>query len=593
MRLPFFLAAILAGAGTCSSASAQTPQLRTEAEASGFVRTGRYEEVVRLCAEFARAWPEQVRCATFGTTPEGRPMQALIVSAAGIHDPQQAAERELPVTLVQGGIHAGEIDGKDAGFLLLRELLGGEIRDGRTLLEKQVLVFVPVFNVDGHERFGRWNRPNQRGPEAMGWRTTAQNLNLNRDYAKADAPEMRAMLNLVNLWDALVTVDLHVTNGAKFEHDVSVQVEPLYAGDQRLRKIGLALRDSVLEQLTGQDSLPLPFYPSFVEPDNPASGFTDGVAPPRFSTGYFLLRNRFGVLVETHSWKDYPTRVRVTRNTTLNVLDQVARHGARWRAAALAADQRAARLGGSPVALDYAADPAQVRTIDFRGYAWTRTPSAISGGLVTRYDEATPQLWQLPMRDVIEATLTLPAPRGGYLIPPAWAGQLGPRLAVHGIEVRRLEGAQPAQPAQVFRADSWKPAANSSEGRQRMAVTGAWVTAERPLPAGALFVPIAQPKARLVMALLEPQAPDSAVAWGEFNNVFEQKEYLEAYVAEDVAAEMLANEPELKRAFAERLASDPAFAADPAARLAFFARRHSSADTRLGEYPVLRLDHTP
>ena len=96
------------------------------------------------------------------------------------------------MTLIQGGIHAGEIDGKDAGFLALREALDGKAAPGA--LDRQVLVFVPVFNVDGHERFGRWNRPNQRGPEEMGWRTTAQNLNLNRDYVKADAPEMQAML---------------------------------------------------------------------------------------------------------------------------------------------------------------------------------------------------------------------------------------------------------------------------------------------------------------------------------------------------------------------------------------------------------------
>src|SRR3546814_6519579 len=110
--------------------------------------------------------------------------------------PEQARARDLPVLLVQGGIHAGESDGKDAGFLALRQALDGEAAPGA--LDRQVLLFVPVFNVDGHERFGRWNRPNQRGPEEMGWRTTAQNYNLNRDYLKADAPEMQAMLSLVD-----------------------------------------------------------------------------------------------------------------------------------------------------------------------------------------------------------------------------------------------------------------------------------------------------------------------------------------------------------------------------------------------------------
>ncbi|WP_044101124.1 M14 family metallopeptidase, partial [Xanthomonas citri] len=319
---------------TSAPAALAAAPLTTQAERSGFIQTGRYDEVIALCDAFAQRYPQAVRCIQFGTTPEGRPMKALIASTSGALDPQSAAQRKLPVVLVQGGIHAGEIDGKDAGFLALRELLDGKAGNG--VLDKLVWVFVPVFNVDGHERFGAWNRPNQRGPEQMGWRTTAQNLNLNRDYVKADAPEMQAMLQLVQQWDPLMVVDLHVTDGAKFEHDVSVQVEPVHAGDTTLQRDGTRWRDAVLADLKKQGSLPLPYYPSFVHEDDPSSGFADDVSPPRFSHGYFLLRNRFGMLVETHSWKDYPTRVRITRNAIVSVLQQAARHGSQWRADALA-----------------------------------------------------------------------------------------------------------------------------------------------------------------------------------------------------------------------------------------------------------------
>ncbi|RXE06858.1 peptidase M14, partial [Xanthomonas perforans] len=315
---------------TSAPAALAAAPLTTQAERSGFIQTGRYDEVIALCDAFAQRYPQAVRCIQFGTTPEGRPMKALIVSTSGALDAQSAAQRKLPVVLVQGGIHAGEIDGKDAGFLALRELLDGKA--GHGVLDKLVWVFVPVFNVDGHERFGAWNRPNQRGPEQMGWRTTAQNLNLNRDYVKADAPEMQAMLQLVQQWDPLMYVDLHVTDGAKFEHDVSVQVEPVHAGDAGLQRDGTRWRDAVLADLKKQGSLPLPYYPSFVHEDDPSSGFADDVSPPRFSHGYFLLRNRFGMLVETHSWKDYPTRVRITRNAIVSVLQQAARHGTQWRA---------------------------------------------------------------------------------------------------------------------------------------------------------------------------------------------------------------------------------------------------------------------
>jgi hypothetical protein len=576
--------------GLSAPVLAANDSLSTVAERSGFVKTGRYDEVVALCANFQSAYPAAVRCFEFGRTPEGRPMLALAVSRTGALTAAQAHEHGLPVLLVQGGIHAGEIDGKDAGFLALREALQGKAAKGA--LDKEVLVFVPVFNIDGHERFGRWNRPNQRGPEEMGWRTTGQNLNLNRDYVKADAPEMQAMLRLVNEWDPIATIDLHVTDGAKFEHDVSIQVEPLHAGDEELRKAGTSLRDGVMADLKAKGSLPLPFYPSFLVNDDPASGIADGVAPPRFSTGYFQLRNRFGMLVETHSWKDYKTRVRVTRNTVVSLLEQTAAHGAEWLRIAQAADQRAMALAGQSVALDYAAGE-QTRIVDFRGYQYTRTPSTISGALMTRYDERKPQVWKMPLRFDVQPSVTAIAPAAGYLVPAAHAAWVAAKLDQHGVSYRVL--ASPLQQAKVetFRAAKTTFAAGSVEGHQRLTAEGQWQAGTRDIGAGALFVPVAQAKARLVMALLEPKAPDSLVAWGEFNNAFEQKEYMEDYVAEDVAREQLAADPALAAEFDKMLKDDEAFAKNPQARLQFFARRHASWDDRFNLYPVFRTATAP
>jgi hypothetical protein len=584
------VAALVALLAVSASAIAADPALTTLSERSGFLKTGRYDEVIALCDAFQRRHPDAVRCFDFGTTPEGRPMKAMAVSRTGKLTPDAARAAGLPVLLVQGGIHAGEIDGKDAGFLAVRQALDGEAAKGD--LDRLVLLFVPVFNVDGHERFGAWNRPNQRGPEEMGWRTTAQNYNLNRDYVKADAPEMQAMLALVEAWDPLAYVDLHVTDGAKFQHDVSVQVEPVRAGDGELRKAGTALRDGVIERLDAQGSMALPFYPSFVEGDNPASGFEDGVSTPRFSNGYFQLRNRFGMLVETHSWKDYPTRVRITRNAIVALLDLVAANGRQWLATAHAADERARHLAGTRVPLDWKAT-AKVRTIDFQGYAYTRTPSEVSGALMTRYDETKPETWHVPLRDEVVPDHVAIAPGAGYLVPAAHAAWVGEKMRLHGIMFRRLDHALADATVQAFRADSAEFGKQSFEGHQRLAVTGEWKPETQALGAGALFVPIAQPRARLVMALLEPQAPDSLLGWGEFNNAFEQKEYMEPYVAEEVARDMLAKDPALKAAFEQRLKDDPTFAGSPQARLEFFQRRHSSWDARYRLYPVLRIDTAP
>lgn len=566
-------------------ALAGAADLTTVSERSGFKQTGRYAEVIALCDAFAKTYPDAVRCETFGTTPEGRPMKLLVVSRSGALDPAAAHAKHLPVVQFQGGIHSGEIDGKDAGFLALRELLDGEVAPGA--LEKMVVLFVPVFNIDGHERFGKWNRPNQRGPEEMGWRTTAQNYNLNRDYMKADAPEMRAMLGIANTWDPILTVDLHVTDGAQFEHDLSVQIEPLHAGDAAQRASGKAMVDGYMQTLTKHGSLPLPFYPSFVKYDDPTSGFVDGVPPSRFSTGYYWLRNRYGMLLETHSWKDYPTRVKITHNVIVAGIEQAAAHGAEWVAQAQAADAAARALGGQTVPLDYVTDE-KARIIDFRGYAYTRTPSEISGALMTRYDERTPQVWKVPLRDDVKPGRTLVVPRGGYVVPAADAAWMAERLASQGIEFSRIATALPKAALSTFRATKVTFGAKPFENHQSVVLDGEWNAEARDVPAGSLFVPIAQDKARLVLALLEPQAADSYAAWGFFNQAFEQKEYMEPYVAEAVAREQLAKDPALREAFAKRLDTDKEFAASPEARLDFFYRRAASFDERLDLYPVMR-----
>ena len=572
----------------------QDHTLTTVAEESGFSRTGRTDEVTRLCAAFAAAWPRAVRSLEFGRSAEGRPMRALIAC--------RADARQVPVLMLQAGIHPGESDGKDAGFIALRELLGETAAPG--VLERIAILFVPAFNVDGHERFGRWNRPNQNGPEETGWRTTAQNLNLNRDHTKADAPEMRSLLGLIRTFDPLVCADLHVTDGADFQPDISLQVEPLNQGDAHLYPLGRELRDALIARLARSGSMPLPFYPDLARTDDPTSGFLLTVYSPRFSTGYFPQRNRFTVLIETHSWKDYATRVRVTRNTIVALAELLAAHGGEWRERALQADAAAARLGGAQVALDYssgwresgsgepldAGGVAGSELIDFQGYAYTREPSPISGEPVTVYDPKTPQVWRVPFRDRVSPSLVVKAPLGGYVVPCAWAQDIGARLTLHGIACEPVRARSEGVRVEAFRATEVRFAAAPFEGRMRVRLSGAWGRETQDIAAGALFVPIAQALARLLMHLLEPQAPDSFAAWGLFNACFEHKEYLEPYVAEQIARTVLAQHPQLQDEFARKLEEDPAFAANPAARREFFLRRHPSWDSHLNLYPIFRVD---
>jgi len=552
--------------------------LTTAAERSGFKITGRYEETVRLCHDFQRAH-KNVTCETFGTTPERRPMVALSVGKKG-----------APTLLVQGGIHAGEIDGKDAGFLVMRELLDGKL-DG-VALGKIRVVFVPVFNVDGHERFGRYNRPNQIGPEEMGWRTTAQNLNLNRDYVKAEAPEMRAMLKLMQREDPIVYMDLHVTDGAEFQHDVAVLVKPAEGMSDEpagLMAAASALRRSIKSQLEAEKHLPIvDFYPSFVKHEDPASGFAAMTSSPRFSEAYAGARNRLGILVETHSWKDYATRVRATHDTIVAVLRELSGNGAAWQKAAREAD--AEPLAGKPIVLDWDPDLKKPTTIDFLGYHYTRSTSPIS--TVTRivYDTGKPEVWHVPFYGALVPAVTVTLPRAGWFVPRAFADVVAPKLAAHGLVWRDLDGTRTLA-VDAFRASDVKQAKKTFEGRTMVQVTGKWTPETRSFAGGGLFIPVGQSHARLAAHLLEPEGPDSLTTWGFFNAVFEQKEYMEDYVLEAVAEKML-KDPTIKAEWDQKM-KDPAFAKSPHERLDFFYMKHPSWDAQLNLVPVYRLQATP
>jgi len=585
-----FIAIGLAALTSAPVGAIAASPLETISEQSGFTRTGRYDEVQRLCSAFASRYSRQVRCFQFGTTPEGRPMMALAVSADGATTAARAQDRKRPVVLFQGGIHAGEIDGKDAGFLALREMLQGSAAP--EALKKVTMLFVPVFNIDGHERFGAWNRPNQRGPEEMGWRTTAQNLNLNRDYTKAEAPEMQAMLRLLNEWDPVAYADLHVTDGAEFEHDVSVTVGPEEDGDASIAALAAGVRDELIRRLNAQGSLGLPFYPSFDRDDDPASGFSRQPSTPRYSTGYWGLRNRIAILLETHSWKDYPTRVRVTRNFIIDLMELTADRGDQWQRLIASADESSSRLQGTRVPLAFENTPA-TRMIDFRGYAYAREPSAISGAPVTTYDTSKPMIWHVPLHEEVRPTLSIDVPGAGYVVPAAVATWLAERLRGHDIRFEEISSFHKAMRVEAWRASKVTLAKESFEGRVATTLEGGWSWEQHDVPAYSIFVPIAQPKARLIMALLEPQAPDSYASWGYFATAFEQKEYVEAYVAEQYGREVLAKDPASKAEFLRKLETDKDFARDPKARLDFFYRRQPSWDTSFNLYPVYRVDARP
>jgi hypothetical protein len=566
------LALVLALAGCTASHPRPAPSLTTTAEVSHYTRTGRYDEAMRLCADFARAYAG-VHCDTIGTTGEGRPIVALrIEKRAG-----------LPVIYLQAGIHAGEIEGKDAGFWFLRDLLDGAVAPGA--LDHVSIVFVPVMSPDGHERFGANSRPNQRGPEEMGWRTNGARQNLNRDYVKADAPETQAVLRVIQRHHPVLLVDLHTTDGAKFEHDISINDAPNAPRGDQLDETAQALGAALVARLTQLGHLPVNFYPSFVDDDDPMSGFATGEAPPRFSHFYMAARSRLGLLVETHSWRTYKERAQSTYHALQAIFEEATHSVETWQQVEAAADAADLALGGTQVPLIWDTGKGH-HDIEFRGYAFEKRTSDLTGGTWLVYDETKPQVWKVPLFDELLPKVTVTAPRAGYIVDGGFATAVAAVLDRHGIDYSRIAG-EPRVAVEVFRATkaTFQP---PYEGRTRAEITGTWSAETRTLERGALFVPIAQRGARLVMHLMDPALPDSLAAWGTFNTVFERKEYIEPYVIEQAARDMIAAKPGLKTEFDAAVAADPELAKSAEAKREWFYRRHPSWDERVNLLPVYR-----
>ncbi len=277
----------------------------TPAEIAGFESTPSYEETLAFLERLQRRMPE-MRLEFYGTSPQGRRMPVVIVSKDKAFTPAQAAKTGKPVVMIQNGIHAGEIDGKDACLMILRDLALGRRRE---LLDAMTLVILPIYNVDGHERVSPYNRPNQDGPrQGMGFRTTAAGFDLNRDHLKIASEEARALMTLVSAWRPHLHVDDHVTDGV--DHDWVLTWSWAEAPQAPLSVDGW-LREHMPRVLAatekaGHRAGP---YVDLKDGNDPGKGFSSWVGTPRYATGYYPLRNRPSILVEMHSYKPYRQRV--------------------------------------------------------------------------------------------------------------------------------------------------------------------------------------------------------------------------------------------------------------------------------------------
>jgi len=584
--------AVWALAGTNGpSAQKSWTEYQTRAEVTDFEATSSYEQTIDFLRKLDSVMPE-MRLDSFGRSGQGRSLPLVIVSRDRAFTPRTALATGKPIVLIQSGIHAGEIDGKDASLMILRDMALGAHRD---VLDEVILLIVPIYNVDGHERVSPYNRPNQDGPhEGMGFRTTADGHDLNRDHLKAETPEARAMIGLFNAWRPHLHVDNHVTNGS--DH-AWVLTYAWAEAPQAPAPVDAWLRahmPRVVEATEIKGHLTGP-YVSLIDRGDPSRGFNSIVGQPRFATGYYPLRNRPSILVENHSYKPYRDRVKANRDFLVALVEEIAGDPRSLIEAVGRAEQRVVALGmpdapPSDVVLQYRQAPGDDKVL-FPVYDWYTEDSEVFGTPLLHFKRGELRETEVPWVHLVEPELTVTRPRG-YLVQPGWP-VIEQRLRDHDLQVRRLAEAQEieVETLRLSRKDDAEGRTGSYQGLTQRNVEVSRQNELRRFPAGTLWIPADQPDFEVAVQLLEPEAPDSMVSWGLLSIVLERKEYIGYNALERLAREML-EDPALAKAW-KRALEDKEFAGNARARYLWWYRRTVHWDETVGLMPVTRLLTTP
>ena len=577
--------------------------LQTYYERSGGKETPRYAATIDFCKKLAGA-SAMVHYISFGKSAQGRDLPLLIIDKDGLADPGEIRKKGRVILLVQACIHPGESEGKDAGLMLVRDMAVGTTENTahkpsgfghgapssalKNILENVSLLFIPIFNVDGHERFGPYNRINQNGPKEMGWRVNANNLNLNRDFLKAETPEMKAWLKLFNHWMPEFFIDSHTTDGADYQYVLTYLVEVFGDMDE-----GLTVWSSNNFVPEMNDHLMKSGFPAFPYVDyrrwhDPKSGLISEVAPPMLSQGYTALRNRPGLLIETHMLKPYNQRVEATYECIRTTMEILAKEGKQLQKLELEADRFlvSGELLKKQFPLRFETSMKDSVIVDFLGFEYTAGKSDVSGGEWIKYSK-TPATFRSSYFALAKPVVSVNLPLA-YLIPVEWEDVIS-KLVLHGAAIHRTSKDTVIR-LQTYKFKNPKWQQSPYEGHHVLTnIEFDEISEDRLIPKGSAIVETNQQCGRIIPHFLEPKGNGSMVYWGYFDAVFEQKEYGENYVLEKLAADMLAADPGLKKEFEAKKAADTVFAKSPSGILNWFYNKSPYADNRKGIYPVAKI----
>ena len=513
-----------------------------------------------------------------GMSEQGRVIHLVIASLDQDFSASELSTSTKPLILIQAGIHAGEIDGKDAGMMLLRDIALG---DKKALLTKANILFIPILNVDGHERRSAFGRVNQRGPIEMGWRTNAQNLNLNRDFTKLETAGIRTIASIINKYDPDLYIDVHVTDGADYQYDITYGYVATGGYSPAISSwLSTAFQPEVDQALKDMGHIPGPLLFAANGNDFSAGNIAFSFSP-RFSHTYGDMRHMASILIENHSLKPFEQRVLGTYVFLEQAINSLGDHFETLQAA-VESDSNQPKES-IPVKFKFRETLAD--SMQFLGVASSKVKSEITGTEYVKW-EGKPITQVVPslLMDVPELAVSVPK---AYWIPAEW-GNVIEKMKQHGVELETLTESREIK-LEFSTVENYKMGTQPYEGMMRVQssdLNREYKTLS--LNPGSVRIKTDQSLGELVVILLEPESVDSFFQWGYFNTIFTQTEYMESYIMEPLMTKMLAEDSDLKKRFEDKKGAEPDFAKSPRAIYQWFYAQTPYFDQNWKVIPVGR-----
>ena len=548
-------------------------------EKSGGKETATYFEAMTWYKDLAKTSPI-IRVKEMGMSDAGYPLHLVMLSADGKFEPAGWRKQNKAVILVNNGIHPGEPDGIDASMMLARDIVTKKIK----LPANIVLTIIPVYNIGGCLNRNSYSRVNQNGPLEYGFRGNSQNLDLNRDFTKCDSKEARSFSGIFHWLDPNILVDNHVSDGADYQHTmtlITTQYDKLGAdlGRWVKEKFEPGLYKGMKEK--NWDLVP---YVNFetADPDKGMEMFFD---PPRYSSGYAALFQTISFIPETHMLKTFHDRVISTYDLMRTFMENASLHAAEL--IAKRADARKQAINNRSWPLNWKVDSSKYSFVRFMGYEQAFKTSEATGLQRMYYDHTKPFSKDVKFFDKFNPEEIIASP-AAYLIPQGWWAVVE-RLKANQVTVKELEQ-DTTLTVEAYHIDDYKSLSRPYEKHHKNSAVKVSVSNQRiRFLKGDFLVPMNQLANRYIVEMLEPTGDDSFFAWNFFDAILQQKEGYSDYRWEDLAAEVLKNNPELKKKLAEKKAADTKFASNGSAQLEFVYKNSPYYEPGHNRYPVFRL----